>query len=106
MSSEGKLKSPFGKRLREARQKVNVTQKKLGILAGIDELSSSARINQYEQDVHIPDYMTAKRLASALGVSVTYLYAEEDDLAELILLYGLAKKQIQVKAKKLLAGTA
>lgn len=87
MSLRRDQKSPVGRRLREARMRKGISQKQLGILAGIDQFSSSARINQYERDKHVPDFSTSKRLADKLGISVTYLYAEDDQLAEIIRLF-------------------
>lgn len=85
MKESGNRKSVLALRLREARERLGVSQMKLGVLAGIDEYSASARINQYERGVHEPGYATARQLALALGVPVAYLYAEEDSLAEIIL---------------------
>ena len=85
MGKTSKSRSPVAARLREARQRAGISQKQLGIKAGIDEFSASARINQYERDKHVPDYLTATRLAKALGIPVTYLFADDDQLAELIL---------------------
>ncbi len=81
-------KSTFAKRLREAREAIGISQKQLGIQAGIDQFVASARINQYERGKHIPDLLTAQRLASQLRVPVSYLYEPNDDLAELIRLVG------------------
>ena len=102
MDSGKNRKSPIGKRLREARLIRDISQKELGILAGIDEFSSSARINQYERDKHVPDYSTARLLTRALGIPVTYLYADEDDLARLVLAYESAPANVRSKVKKLL----
>lgn len=77
-------KSTFAKRLREAREAIGISQKQLGILAGIDQFVASARINQYERGKHIPDLLTAQRLALQLQVPVSYLYEPNDDLADLI----------------------
>ncbi len=100
MGKEKKPKTPIGGRLRQAREQLQLSQKQLGILAGIDRFSASARVNQYEQDKHVPDYSTAKRLAKVLGVSVTYLYADEDGLAEFIALYSEATPSRRARAKK------
>jgi transcriptional regulator with XRE-family HTH domain len=51
---------------------------------GLPEDVAGVRINRYERAVHNCDIETAQRIASVLGVSVAYLYAETDDLAELI----------------------
>ena len=85
MSKKVLQRSPVAARLREARVRKGISQKQLGILAGIDRFSASARINQYERDKHVPDYTTAKRLAENLDVSVSFFYAEDDRLAKLIL---------------------
>jgi transcriptional regulator with XRE-family HTH domain len=65
-----------------------VSQKQLGILAGIDQFVASARINQYERGKHVPDLQTAQRLAAELKVPVSYLYEPDEALAELIRLLG------------------
>jgi transcriptional regulator with XRE-family HTH domain len=73
-------------RLKEARERKNISQRQLGILAGIHRDSASSRINQYEHGKHEPDYGTLQRLAAVLDVPTAYLYAEDDLLAEVILL--------------------
>ncbi|MGZ4955089.1 MAG: helix-turn-helix domain-containing protein [Methylobacter sp.] len=78
---------PFPQRLKEARIRTGVSQKKLGILAGIDEFSSSARINQYEKGKHAPDFPMAKRLAAVLNIPTSYLYEADDDIASMLMLY-------------------
>lgn len=104
MAHQQRSKSPVGKRLRQARLDKGISQKTLGILAGIDEFSSSARINQYERDKHVPDYLTATRLARVLGVPVTYLYAEDDELADCILRFVRASVRTRGRVKRLLGG--
>ena len=79
--------SPIAKRLKQARLKAGLSQKELGIAAGIDEFSASPRINQYERGKHTPDFTMAERLADALGVPAPFLYASNEDMAELILLF-------------------
>ncbi|ARL30154.1 helix-turn-helix transcriptional regulator [Burkholderia cenocepacia] len=86
MSSEET--SVFGARLKEARLRVGLSQKQLGIAAGLDPFVASTRINRYELGIHKVDYQFAKRLAAVLSVSVAYLYADDPELAELIDLYG------------------
>lgn len=80
--------SVITKRLQEARLAAGISQKQLGIAAGIDEFSASPRMNQYERGVHVPDYSTMERLASVLNVPTPYFYTRDDDLAKLILKYG------------------
>src|SRR3972149_6745524 len=76
-----------GRRIREARLRAGLSQKQLGIKAGIDEFVASPRVNQYERGKHAPDFSTAERLAKVLGVPVPYLYAREDHLADWILAF-------------------
>ena len=67
-------------------------------MVGIDPSSASPRVNQYESGKHLPDFRIAARMADALEVPVTYLYAEDDRLAEMILAFCAlgAKKQIEM----------
>ncbi len=84
-STTKKTTGIFAKRLREARLNAGMSQKALGIAAGIDEFVASARLNQYERSTHAPDYKTAQRLAKVLGVPVSYLYSDSDTEADLLL---------------------
>lgn len=80
--------SPVGKRLKEARTAAGYSQKKLGIAAGIDEFSASARMNQYETGKHLPDYVTLKNIGTVLNVPPVFFYCDDDHLAELIRQYA------------------
>jgi len=86
-------RSVVAKRLREARLRAGISQKQLGIKAGLDEFSASPRINQYERGKHTPDYSTVERLAKVLGVPTPYFYAREDELAKLILTFRASGRQ-------------
>ena len=78
---------PLPKRLKTARERAELSQKALGILAGIDEFVASPRINQYERGVHAPGYEMAQRLARQLNVPTAYFYTESDREAELLLAF-------------------
>ncbi|MGD9152156.1 MAG: helix-turn-helix transcriptional regulator [Gammaproteobacteria bacterium] len=95
-------KSPITKRLKEAREAAGFSQKKLGIAAGIDEFSASARMNQYETGKHTPDYLTLTRIAKVLKIPTAYFYAEDNILAEIVILYSKLRKQDRQKALDLL----
>ncbi len=71
-------------RLKEARLRKGISQQKLGVLAGIDEATASARMNQYERGIHVPDFELVCRLAAVLDVPCCYFYTLEDELAELV----------------------
>lgn len=79
--------SVLAKRLKQARTNAGISQEKLGILAGIDEMSSSARMNQYERGKHVPDMTMIERLAHVLNVPAAYFYTDNDDLAKLIIAF-------------------
>jgi len=76
--------NPIARRLKQARLASGLSQKQLGILAGIDEFSASSRMNQYETGKHIPDFVTLKKIAQVLQVPTAYFYAEDDLLADKI----------------------
>ncbi|MFC3024484.1 helix-turn-helix domain-containing protein [Vibrio zhugei] len=75
--------NPIPKRLKEARKKMKITQKDLGVRIGMDEGAASARMNQYEKGVHMPDVRTLKLLAKELGVPLNYFFCEDDSTAEI-----------------------
>lgn len=74
----------YSRRLREAREAYGISQRALGIEAGLDEFVASTRVNRYETGVHQPDLQTLQRLAVILKLPVAYFYAEDDELAQLI----------------------
>ena len=78
--------SVVGDRLKQARLEAGLSQERLGVLAGIDEMSASARMNQYERGVHTPGYPMVEQFAKALDMPVEYFYAKEDKTADLLLL--------------------
>lgn len=75
----------FCDRLKSARLAKDLSQKKLGILAGIDEFVASTRINRYEKGVHQASIDVVQKLAQALDVPLAYFYTEDDELAALLL---------------------
>jgi len=92
--------SPIGKRLKEARLTAGLSQKNLGIAAGIDEFSASARMNQYETGKHTPDYLTLRHIAKIVKVPVAYFYAESDELARWIVVFYKFSKLDRAKHLK------
>lgn len=79
-----------GRRIRALREALGWSQEKLGVAIGIDESSARARISRYERGVHEPPLPTVRRIAASLGVPLSYLYCEDDLVAELLLrLHGL-----------------
>jgi transcriptional regulator with XRE-family HTH domain len=84
----------FGRRLRQARLRADLPQDQLGVLAGLEESSSSARISRYESGIHEPPVRFAEALAKVLGVSAAFFYCADDKLADIILRYaGMSEKR-------------
>ncbi len=84
--------SIVAKRLKEARLLAGISQKQLGIKAGIDEFSASARINQYERGTHMPGLQTLTHLARVMKVPVPYFYCQDTELAEVIVKFSTLGK--------------
>ena len=85
----------LAKRLRQARQTLGLPQDKLGVLIGIDEGCSSARISRYESGIHQPPLPTVQLLAKILCVPTAFLFCEDDLLAEAIIkLSKLSKTEL------------
>jgi transcriptional regulator with XRE-family HTH domain len=93
-------------RLRRARIEAGLSQKQLGIKAGLDEFVASTRINRYEVGVHEPDVGMARRLAKVLNVPLPYLYAEDDVMAEMILAFSRMSQRRQQTVLRELDGKA
>ena len=92
----------WGVRLKQARLVAGLSQKTLGVEAGIDQFVASTRINRYELGVHKPDLLTAKNLAKVLRVPAAFFYAEDDEIADLIYRYSKADPAVRKKIQKLL----
>jgi transcriptional regulator with XRE-family HTH domain len=75
----------FGRRLREARSRSGIAQDKLGVMIGLDEGCSSARMSRYETGAHEPTFRDVDKIAQALGIPSAYFFCNDDLLAELVL---------------------
>lgn len=91
--------SVFTKRLREGRLRARMSQKDLGIKAGLDPASASTRMNRYELGKRVPHPDLVEKLAIALGVPVEYFYAREDDTSTLLLSMDKRPKRQQAHSK-------
>jgi transcriptional regulator with XRE-family HTH domain len=81
-------KSIFSRRLREARIRACIAQDRLGVMIGLDEGSSSARISRYENGVHEPPFPVIESIAKILKVPVAYFFCDDDRLAEIMRVYA------------------
>lgn len=79
--------STFANRLKSTRQAAGLSQEQLGVLAGIEEASASARLNRYERGTRVPALDIVGHIAEALDVPVAYLYSKSDDEANLLLAF-------------------
>jgi transcriptional regulator with XRE-family HTH domain len=82
----------FSRRLKEARKAAGFSQERLGIEAGIEPASASARMNQYEKGVHQPGESTVQQIAAVLNLPLAYFYCEDDDEAHLLQCFHCLKK--------------
>ena len=99
--------SLFGRRLREARRRMGIPQDKLGVLIGMDESCSSARISRSETGVHEPQIATIEKLAKVLKVPLPYFFCDDDGMAEILINYARLedsqKDKLLVYMKELIA---
>ncbi|AIR69075.1 helix-turn-helix domain-containing protein [Dickeya fangzhongdai] len=72
-------------RLKTARLRANLTQEKLGVLAGIEEATARSRISQYESGIHRPTFEMMCAFAKVLNVPECYFYTVDDEFSEIIL---------------------
>ena len=102
--TKNRITETWPKRLKQARLAAGLSQKQLGIEAGLDEFVASTRINRYELGIHAPDYQIAARLARVLNVPIAFLYCDNDEMAQMILAFHLAPKNLRRQALSCLQG--
>lgn len=95
--------SVFGKRLKAARLQAALSQERLGIEAGLDPASASARMNRYEVGSRTPDPELVERIGAVLKLPAAYFYAVDDLEAELIVRFHKLPRAHRQKALQLLA---
>lgn len=76
----------FGRRLREQRLALGLSQEALGVAIGIDESSSRGRISRYELGINEPAIAISRLLAEALNVPLGYFYCDDDLEADALLI--------------------
>ena len=101
MTTVTKLVTCVGRRMRERREALGLAQEKVGVAIGLDESSARARISRYELGVHEPPFATVKLLAGVLDVPPPYMYCEEQDIADLLLV--LHKTPSKVRKQRVAA---
>jgi transcriptional regulator with XRE-family HTH domain len=88
MPKQLSAKSVFSRRLREARLRSGIAQDRLGVMIGLDEGCSSARMSRYENGVHEPPFPVIESIAHFLKVPVAYFFCDDDRLAEIMRIYS------------------
>lgn len=79
--------SVLGKRLKNARLKSGLSQEQLGLQAGLEVESASARMNRYERGTRVPSVELMERIGNVLNLPLTYFYAAEENEAMLLVLF-------------------
>ena len=79
--------SVLEKRLKEARLQSGLSQEQLGLLAGLEVESASARMNRYERGTRVPAIELMERIGSVLNLPLAYFYAAGEDEARLLVLF-------------------
>lgn len=80
--------SVIGVRLKAARARHGLSQERLGLDAGLEAESASARMNRYEVGARVPPLELMERVAKVLRVPTSYFYEADDLIAELLLAVG------------------
>lgn len=78
----------FSVRLKEARLRYGISQRRLGLEAGLDASGAGVRMNQYENGSHWPKFTTTVEIARVLNVPPSYFFEPDSDMADLILVLG------------------
>ena len=94
--------SVLAKRLKQARIASGLSQEKLGIDAGLDEMSASTRMNRYELGKRVPDLALVERFAKVLNVPAAYFYATTEDEARILIQFHRLDKKRQHQFMELL----
>lgn len=84
--------SVFGMRLKAARIAAGLSQEQLGIRAGLEVESASARMNRYERGTRMPAVELVERIGIVLNLPVAYFYAADDDEAKLLKVFHRMKE--------------
>ncbi|MGE8225172.1 MULTISPECIES: helix-turn-helix domain-containing protein [Stenotrophomonas] len=96
------LRSLFAARLVQARQMRGLSQRALGDRMGLGKEKGSSRINRYEHQVTAVGFDSLDTLAQVLEVPPAYLLADNQEMAQTILLFSNIAPEKQASAVQLL----
>lgn len=65
-----------------------MSQRELGRRVGMKDDAASPRINQYESGTHVPRSDTVEAIARELKIPASFLFADGDRLARMILAFS------------------
>ena len=82
------MRETFKQRLREARERVECSQRGLGVRMGLPPKKASVYINRWERQGKQPNWEAIEKMAGVLEVPAAFFLADDDTLAEIILLAG------------------
>lgn len=88
----------LGRRIRERRLELNITQEDLSIFLGV----TPQYISFIEQNKGLPSIPVLAKLAQALGVSIDYLVSGKESVVTDVISAVKADKFLSIKAKKAL----
>ena len=94
----------FGRRLRERRLALGLSQEAVGVAIGIDESCSRTRISRYETGSSEPAIAISRLLAKALQVPIGYFYCDDDLEAEALLIIHNVKRDQKRRIVETLRG--
>ena len=87
LSGGGSMATAVGKRIKESRLRMKLSQSELGTRAGLSAEGAAQRISQYELGIHDPPLELVEKFAQVLGLPTPYFYAKDDQLADWILAF-------------------
>lgn len=93
--------SVLGERLKQARLASGLSQEQLGLRAGLEVESASARMNRYERGTRVPGVELMEKVGNVLNFPLTYFYATGEDEARLLVLFHRMPSEDKAKLLQL-----
>lgn len=83
----------IGKRIKQAREFVGVSQTTFGEMAGLDRRNANIKMNQYEVGGTEPKFNFVSKLAEAASLPEFFFYIADDSVAESLIEAAKDKKE-------------
>lgn len=93
--------SVLGERLKQARLTSGLSQEQLGLRAGLEVESASARMNRYERGTRVPGVELMEKVGNVLNLPLTYFYAASEDEARLLVVFHRMPSEDKAKLLQL-----